>query len=276
MAGEILAGILGGSLALLSDAAHMLTDAAGLALALLAVRLAARPARGAMTYGWRRIEILSAQVNGAVLLALAGAIVFSAIRRLLTPGAVSGGTMVVVALAGILVTAAATYLLAGAGRESLNIEGAFQHTRTDLFAFLGTAIAGAVILATGFSRADPIASLLVVGLLLQAGFRLLRESARIVLEAAPRGLDPGEIGRSLAAEEGVVEVHDLHVWEVSAGFVSLSAHVLVASEADCHAVRRRLETLLRERFDLDHTTLQVDHERAAELIELEVRPPARG
>lgn len=276
MAGEILAGILAGSLALLSDAAHMLTDAAGLGLALLAVSLAARPAGGAMTYGWRRIEILSAQVNGAVLLALAGAIVYSAITRLVTPGAVSGGTMVVVALAGILVTAVATYLLAGAGRESLNIEGAFQHSLTDLFAFLGTAIAGGVILATGFRRADPIASLLVVGLLLRAGYRLLRESARVVLEAAPPGLDPNQIGRTLAAQAGVVEVHDLHVWEVSAGFIALSAHVLVAREADCHTVRRGLEALLRERFALDHTTLQVDHEQAPELIELEVRPPARG
>jgi cobalt-zinc-cadmium efflux system protein len=276
MTGEILGGVLGGSLALLSDASHMLTDAAGLGLALFAVSLAARPARGAMTYGWRRIEILSAQVNGAVLLALAGAIVYSAVRRLISPGPVSGGTMVVIALAGILVTGLATHLLAGAGRESLNIEGAFQHTLTDLFAFLGTAIAGGVILATGFRRADPLASLVVVGLLLRAGYGLLRESARVVLEAAPRGIDPNQIGRTLAAQEGVVEVHDLHVWELSAGFVSLSAHVLVASEADCHAVRRRLEELLHERFELDHTTLQVDHERPAELIELQVRPPARG
>jgi cobalt-zinc-cadmium efflux system protein len=267
---EVVVGVLAHSLAVVSDAAHMLTDAAAVGLSVVAVRVARRPAGGAMTFGWRRVEIMAAQVNGATLLVLALAIVWSAIDRLIHPQQVSAWWMVGVAAVGIAVNAVATATLAGAGRGSLNVEGVYQHVLTDLFAFIGTAVAGAVILLSGFERADPIASLVVAGLMGMSAYRLLRDSGRVFLEAAPRGLDPQEIGRTLARWPHVVEVHDLHVWEVSSGFPALSAHVLVGREVDCHAVRRELEGVLRERFKLEHTTLQVDHEGGRELIELEL------
>jgi len=262
MTGEVVAGIVASSLALLSDAAHMLTDAAALALALFALRIARRPPRGAMTYGFGRVEILSAQANGITLVLLGLWIVFEAIHRLVSPSGVHGAIVVVVALVGIVVNLAATFVLAGASRESLNVEGSFQHILTDLFAFVATAIAGGIILATGFVRADAIASLLVAASMLYAGTRLAIASGRVFLEAAPEGLDPQQIGRTLAAQPGVVEVHDLHVWEVTSGFPSLSAHVVVGAGRDCHELRRALQQELVERYGLRHTTLQVDHEAA--------------
>ncbi len=271
MAVEVLAGILAHSLALISDAAHMLTDAAALGLSILALRLAARPARGAMTYGFLRVEVLAAQANGITLLVLAGAIVYSAVGRLISPPTVSAWTVIVVALAGIAVNGAVIATLAGAGREAhMSVEGSFQHVLTDLFAFIGTALAGAVILLTGFERADPIASLLVAALMLRSAVGLLRASGRVFLEAAPPGLDPREIGHTLAAQPRVVEVHDLHVWELSAGYPALSAHVLVERDADCHATRWALQELLRERFGVEHATLQVDHEGGEELLQLQL------
>lgn len=276
MAGEVVAGIVAGSLALLSDAAHMLTDAAAIGLALFAGRLATRPPRGGFTYGLRRAEILSAQANGATLLALAAVIAYEAVRRLVDPPAVEGAIVLVVALVGVAVNLLATWVLAGAGRESLNVEGAFQHILTDLFAFVGTAIAGATILLTGFSEADGIAALVVAGLMVRAGWNLLRDSGRILLEAAPRGIEPREVAETLAAEPDVVEVHDLHVWEVSSGFPALTAHVLLAPERDCHQRRRDFEVLFRDRFGIEHTTIQVDHAAQPQApIELE-RPPRRG
>jgi cobalt-zinc-cadmium efflux system protein len=262
MAVELATGIVAHSLALLSDAAHMLTDAAALALALFALRISQRPARGAMTYGFGRVEILSAQANGITLVLLGLWIVYEAIHRLLAPPDVHGALVVLVALVGIVVNLAATFVLAGASRDSLNVEGSFQHILTDLFAFVATAIAGAVVLLTGFTRADALASLLVAASMLYAGTRLVIASGRVFLEAAPEGLDPQEIGQALAAHGGVVEVHDLHVWEVTSGFPSLSAHVVVGAGRDCHELRRALQLELRERFGLRHTTLQVDHEAA--------------
>jgi len=268
---EVVAGILADSLALLSEAAHMLTDAGAIALALVAARLAARPASGGFTFGLKRAEILSAQVNGATLVALAVVILAEGVRRLIDPPTVDGAPVLVVAVAGIAVNLLATWVLAGANRRSLNVEGAFQHVLTDLFAFIATAIAGIVILATDFGRADGIAALLVAGLMLRSGWGLLRDSGRVLLEAAPRGLDPDEIGRALAAEHHVVEVHDLHVWEVTSGFPSLSAHVLVESDADCHGIREQLEGLIDERFGIHHTTLQVEHGKPR-LVQMSRRP----
>jgi len=274
---EVVVGIIASSLALLSDAAHMLTDAAAIALSIVAIRLAARPARGMMTFGLKRVEILSAQANGLTLLILAVIILLEAVRRLIDPPAVEGGLVLAVALVGVVVNIAATWVLARANRQSLNVEGAFRHVLTDLYAFIGTAIAGAVILLTGFARADPIASMLVAALMLHSAYGLLVASGRVFLEAAPRGSDPQKIGEAMAAMAGVAEVHDLHVWEVTSGFPALSAHVLVRGGADCHEIRRQLETMLHERFALDHTTLQVDHE-GGELLRLEVAdglaPPA--
>jgi cobalt-zinc-cadmium efflux system protein len=273
MAVEVVAGILASSLALLSDAAHMLTDAGAIALALVAARLAERPAAGGYTFGLKRAEILSAQVNGATLLALAAVITYEGIRRLVDPPDVEGTTVLVVAVAGIAVNLAATSVLAGANRRSLNVEGAFQHVLTDLFAFVATAVAGAVVLATGFARADGIAALIVAALMLRSGWGLLRDSGRVLLEAAPKDLDPDEIGRTLAAQDHVVEVHDLHVWEVTSGMPSLSAHVTVRAGCDTQAHRRRLAELLEERFGIDHTTLQVEarHEGPLEIEPLRQR-----
>jgi cobalt-zinc-cadmium efflux system protein len=251
----------------------MLTDAAALGLSLVAVRLAARPARGHMTFGFKRSEILSAQFNGATLLVLGLFIVYGAIRRLVSPPAVSGLPVLVVALAGVVVNLAATLVLSSASRTSLNVRGAFQHIVTDLAAFILTAIAGAVILATGFSRADAVASLVIAGIMLTAAYRLLRDSGRIFLEASPLGLDPDRIGTAMAALPGVVEIHDLHVWEVTSGFPALSAHVLVGQADDCHVIGHRLKQLLHERFAIEHTTLQVEH-ASAELLSIEPSPGA--
>jgi cobalt-zinc-cadmium efflux system protein len=277
---EVVFAVIASSLALLSDAAHMLTDAAALALSLTAARLASRPAGGAMTYGLGRAEILSALANGVTLLVLALVIVYDAIVRLVTPPHVHGGPVLGVALAGVAVNLVAARLMAGGSDEeqrSLNVEGSYRHILTDLYGFIATAAAAIVILATGFSRADPIASLLIATLMLHASYGLLKESGRVFMEAAPTGLDPVEIGRTLAAEPGVVEVHDLHVWEVTTGFPALSAHVVVRAGDDCHEIRHVLQHMLSERFGVTHTTLQVDHEAAVQApLQIELAPPERG
>jgi cobalt-zinc-cadmium efflux system protein len=259
MVGEIVAGVIGGSLALLADAGHMLTDAAALGFALFAAAMSARPAVGRWTFGYSRLEILAAQANGLTLGLIALWVVWSAIHRLVDPTDVRGGLVLVVALAGAAASLAASLVLARASRESLNVRGAFLHVLTDVAAFGAAAVAGALILATGWDRFDPIASLAVAALMLWSSAQLLRESTTIFLERAPTDADPDEIGRALVAEEDVVEVHDLHVWTVTSGFPALSAHVLVTPGADCHAARRRLERTLAARFGLTHTTLQVDH-----------------
>jgi cobalt-zinc-cadmium efflux system protein len=265
---EVVVGFIASSLALISDAGHMLTDAGSIGLALLTMRLAQRPARGAMTYGLKRAEILSAQANGITLLLLSAWFVYEAIRRLIDPPEVEGGLVLAIALLGIVVNLLATWTISRANRESLNVEGAFQHILTDLFAFIATAIAGAIIyFSAGYNRVDAIAALVVAVLMLRAGYGLVRDSGRIFLEASPKGLDPEAVGHAIASHPGVASVHDLHVWEVTSGFPALSAHVLVAEDEDCHAERRELEHLLEERFDLHHTTLQVDHV-TPEVIEL--------
>ncbi len=277
MLAEVTAGVLASSLALLSDAAHMLTDAAALALSLVAARLAARPAGGAMTYGLGRVEILSAQANGVTLLILSVVIVVDALRRLVSPLHVNGVPVLIVAVVGVVVNLAAAAILArGSGAQrSLNVEGSYRHILTDLYGFIATAVAAVIILATGFDRADPIASLFIAGLLLYAAYGLLKQSGRVFLEAAPPGIDPDEIGRTLAGHPGVVEVHDLHVWEVTSGFPALSAHVVVRAGDDCHELRRVLQQIVAERFGISHTTLQVDHEAAPQPpLQIELAPGA--
>jgi cobalt-zinc-cadmium efflux system protein len=285
MAAEIVVGLLANSLALLSDAAHMLTDVAALVLALLAARLATRPAGGSMTFGLGRAEILSAQANGLTLLVLGLLIVYGAIRHLISPPDVNAGPVLAVALVGVVVNLLATRALGGehhaahdhrhaehahvpaADRppaRSLNVEGSYRHLLTDLFAFIATAVAAVVILATGFDRADAIASLLVAALMLIAAYRLLGASIRVIMEAAPAGFDPDQIGRVLASQPGVTEVHDLHIWEVTSGFPAASAHIVVDAGHDCHEVRRHLTRLLEDRFGLSHSTLQVEHARASQ------------
>ena len=269
MAGEVVAAIVADSLALLSDAAHMLTDAAAIALALIAIRLARRPPSGGYTYGLRRAEILSAQANGVTLLLLGGFIVYEGIRRLIDPPDVEGSLVLIVALVGIPVNLIAARLIATADRRSLNVEGAFQHIVTDLFAFVATAVAGAVILLTDYTRADGIASLLVAALMLWAAYGLLRDSGRVFMEAAPRGLDPERIGNALAGTEGVIEVHDLHVWEVTSGMPAVSAHLIVGRDADCHEARWKGARLLADSFGIEHSTLQVEHEHTDELLRID-------
>ena len=257
--GEVLVGLLIGSLALLADAGHMLTDAAAIALALVAMRLAARPATGSYTYGLRRAEILSAQVNGLTLAVLVVVFAVEGVRRLLDPPDVPGGAVAVVAAVGIVVNLAAAALIARADRRSLNIAGAYWHIVTDLFAFIATLAAGLVIRWTGWSRADAVAALVVAVLMALAAYRLLRDSSRIFLEAAPRGVDAGVVETAIRAVDGVVDVHELHVWEVTSGFPALSAHVLVDASADCHDRRLAIEERLGADFAIEHTTLQVDH-----------------
>ena len=256
---ELVVGLLSGSLALISDSAHMLTDAAAIALALVAIRLAARPASGGYTYGLKRAEILSAQANGITLLLLAAWFCYEGVRRLITAPPVEGGPVLVTALVGIVVNIAAAWSVSKANRTSLNVEGAFQHILNDLFAFIATAVAGLIVLTTGFVRADAVAALVVAALMIKAGWALLRESGRIFLEAAPRGVDPDRVGAELAAVEGVSEVHDLHIWEITSGEPALSAHVLVRPDVDCHAARVAIERVLYADH-ITHTTLQVDHQ----------------
>ncbi|MGI5258908.1 cation diffusion facilitator family transporter [Streptomyces angustmyceticus] len=259
MAVEVVIGVVAQSLALISDAAHMLTDAVSIVLALVAMRLAARPARGEYTYGLKRAEILSAQANGITLLLLSVWLAYEAVQRLISPPAVTGGLVLVTALSGIVVNLICTWLLSRANRSSLNVEGAYQHILTDLFGFVATALAGLIVLTTGFERADAIASLVVVVLMLRAGTGLVRESGRIFMEAAPAGLDPDALGERLVATDEVVEVHDLHIWQITSGQPALSAHILVAPGGDCHKVRRGLQELLSGEYGISHATLQVDH-----------------
>lgn len=272
MAFEVVVGIVAHSLALLSDAGHMLTDAAALVLSLIVIRLVQRPTGGRLTYGMRRAEVLSGQANGAVLLVLGVLVIYEAISRLITPPDVAGTLMTIVAAVGVVVNLAAAWVLAKANRQSLNVEGSFQHILTDLYAFMGTLVAGVVIIFTGFARADAIASIFVALLMIRSGFGLQRKAIRVLLESAPEGMAaPDDIGWAMARESQVTQVHDLHVWELAPGHPILTAHVLVSLEADCHAVRRGLERMLRERFSIAHTTLQVDHAQP-QLLTITRRP----
>jgi cobalt-zinc-cadmium efflux system protein len=245
MAVEVVAGLLAGSLALLSDAAHMLTDAASIGLALFAARLSARPAGGAFT------------VEGG--------------RRLGSPPHVDATAVIVVGAVGALVNVAAFWALSRSERQSLNVAGARAHVLADLYGS-GAAVAAGIVIATGGpAEVDALAALTVAGLMLRSGWSLLRSSARVLLEAAPRGIDPDEVGRTLAALPGIVEIHDLHVWEVTSGFVAVAAHVVVPPDDDCHLRRRELQAVLHDRFGIRHTTLQVDHESWQPLVQIEPR-----
>ena len=269
---EIVAGALADSLALLADAGHMLTDAVALGLAVLASWAAAKPPRGRWTFGFKRGEILAAQANGIILAVLAIWIVYEGVRRLIDPPDVRAELVGWVALVGVVISLAITALLARAQGESLNVRGAYLHVVTDVAAFVGTGVAAGLILLTGWDRFDPIASMLVAGLLLWGSYGLLKESGRIFLLAAPESAPPDEVGRAIASHPGVVDAHDLHVWTVTSGFPALSAHVLVETAADCHRIHLELEQMLHERFGLDHTTLQVEH--VGEDTGLEIRRSA--
>ena len=266
---EVVVGLIASSLALLSDAAHMLTDAGAIGLALVAASLAARPPSRKFTFGLGRAEILAAQANGATLLVLAGVLALESVRRLFDPPDVEGGLVIVVGVLGALVNVASAWALSRSERRGLNVEGAMAHVLTDLYGSIAAVIAGVLIVTTGFEQADGIAALLVSALMVRSGWRLLRDSFLILLEGTPKDIDIDEVGNTLARADGVVEVHDLHVWEVTSGFPALAAHVLVREGDDCHGRRRELELLLHDRFEISHTTLQVDHQHPDRLLTLD-------
>jgi cobalt-zinc-cadmium efflux system protein len=259
---EVVVAITSGSLVLLSDAGHMLSDVGAIGASLYAMRLAARPAAGAWTFGWKRAEILSAAGNGITLLVVSGLVAFEAIRRLIEPPAVEGGPVLIVALIGVGVNIVAAWILAKANRSSLNVEGAYQHILTDLYGLIGTVIAGIVILTTGFNRADSIASLVVVGLMLKASWELLRDSGRVLLEAAPNNIDLSEVRKHLLADAHVHDVHDLHVWTLTSNLPTLSAHIVIDDSCftDGHAPQLldSLQECLTGDFDVEHSTFQLE------------------
>lgn len=265
---EVVGGVLTGSLSVLADAVHMLSDNVSLALALLASWLAARPATPERTFGLKRAEVLAALANGVLLVALAIWIFVEAAMRLSDPPDVLAGWMLVIAAVGVCVNLAAGAALWRARGGSINVEAAFRHVGADLLGSIGIAVAALVVLATSWLRADPIVSIVIGCLILWSSWAVLRDATSILLEASPRGVDVRSVGERLAGAAGVVEVHDLHVWTITSGFPALSAHVLVRSDEDCHARRRELEWLLREEFGIVHTTLQVDHATGGDFVEI--------
>lgn len=259
MAGEVVAGLLAHSVALLTDAGHMLTDATALAVAIAVSRIAQRPAKGAYTYGYARVDALSGQASGITLLLLAAWFGVLAVRRLVDPSPVHGGVVTVVAAIGLVVNVCATLLAGRADQSGLNVRGVVAHLTTDVWAFGATLVAGLVVLTTGWNRADPVASLVVAAVLVWTGAGLVRAAGRVFLEAAPDGVDPHQLGQRMAAVDGVAEVHDLHVWQLGPGQPAVSAHVLVQPSHDCHAIGMAVRAVLADRYAIGHVTLQTDH-----------------
>ena len=268
---EVVGGVLTGSLALLADAAHMVSDNLALAIALVAVWLASRPSTPERSFGYQRAEVLAALANGVMLVALAVWILVEAWGRLREPPEVLAGWVAAVALAGLAVNLASAAILARAGHDTLNVRAALRHVLADALGSLGVLAAALVILLTGWRYADPLAGALIAILVLASSWTVLRDSVHILLEGAPRGIDPRELGRRLAEMPGVVEVHDLHVWTITSGFPALAAHVLVERGDDCHARRRELEDVLLREYGIEHTTLQVDHAAPPTLVSIESR-----
>lgn len=265
---EVVGGYLTGSLAVLADAVHMLSDNVSIALALVAVWLAAKPATPERTFGYKRAEVLAALANGVTLVALAIWIFVEAIKRLEDPQEVLGGWMLVIALVGIGVNLAAGAILYRARENSLNVEAAFRHVFADLLGSFGVAVAAVIILTTGWLQADALVSILIGVFVLVSSWSILRDATTILLEGAPKGIETGSVGQRLAGAPGVVEVHDLHIWTITSGFPALSAHVLVGRGEDCHQRRRELERLLDDEFGIAHTTLQVEHVGDTGLVEI--------
>ena len=267
---EVVGGLTTGSLALLADAVHMLSDNVALALALFAVWLADRPTTPERTYGYKRAEVLAALANGVALVALSSWIFYEAFQRFRDPPDVLGGWVLVIGVVGVAVNLAVGAILFRARSGSLNVEAAFRHVVADLLGSIGVVAAAVAILATGWLEADPLVSVLIGVLVLVSSWSILRDSTMILLEAAPSGIDTRAVGERLARAPGVVEIHDLHIWTITSGFPALSAHVLVGRGEDCHARRLELARLLDDEFGIEHTTLQVDHvgERG-ELVDLE-------
>jgi cobalt-zinc-cadmium efflux system protein len=256
---EVIGGLATGSLALLADAGHMLSDVLSLGLALFAVWLAGRPVTPNRSFGYKRAEILAALFNGVMLVAISIWIFIEAYRRMEQPPEILGGWMLVVAVLGLLVNIAGAVILSRSGGESLNVQGALRHVVADMLGSLGAIAAAGIIILTGWRYADPIISVFIGLLVLGSSWKLLRDSVNILLEQTPRGIDANEVGKKMAGVPGVEEVHDLHIWTITSGFPALSAHVLVGRDENCHARRHNLEELLAREYGIEHTTLQVDH-----------------
>jgi cobalt-zinc-cadmium efflux system protein len=255
----VVVGYAAESLAVLADAGHIAGDAGSLGHALFAAWLGSRPSTPERSFGYRRAEILAALANGVALVAIAIWIVVESLQRLRDPVEPVGRWVLAVGVAGLALNLGAAWILHRRGSQSLNVQGALRHVLADVLGSVGVILAGAIVLLTGWRYADPLVALAIAGLVLGSSWALLRDSVGILLESTPRELDAREIGRTMIEVEDVHEVHDLHVWTITSGFPSLSAHVLVAPEADCHGKRRELERVLEERFGVTHTTLQVDH-----------------
>ncbi len=268
---EVVGGLLTGSLALLADAGHMVSDVLAIALALVALTLARRPSSSRRSFGFQRAEILAAFVNGLALVLVSAWIVWEAVGRLANPPEILGGWMLAVAFAGLAVNAGAAAILARSGRESLNVEAAFRHVIADLLGSAGVLVAALVILVTGWDLVDPLVSIAIAALIVASAWGVLRDSTAILMEETPSGIDADAVARAIVDVPGVTSVHDLHVWRITSGFDALSAHVLVAQGEDCHGLRRDVERAIGERFGISHTTLQVDHDAADALIELRRR-----
>lgn len=272
LAVELLGGLLTGSLAVLADAGHMLADAGSLGLALFAASIASRPGASRRTFGLQRSEVLAALVNGLALVAVAVAVGVAAVGRFGDPPAIDGAGVLALGAVGLLGNVAATAVLAGGGRQDLNLEGVLRHSFADALGSLGVLVAGAFVLLGGSPLVDPLVGLLIAALVLVSSWRLIREPFDVLMESAPEGLDVDALGTSICAQEGVLSVHDLHVWTVTPGFGALAAHVVVAEGCDRDLTRRRLEVMAHERFGIDHTTLQMEEEAPERLLEVEPAP----
>jgi len=255
---EVAGAALSGSLALLADAGHVLADGAGIGLALLAIRFAARPASPQRTFGYYRLEILAAVVNAVLLFGVAGFVLVEAWRRLTEPPAVASGLMLAVAAAGLAANAGSMWLLRDGQQHSLNLRGAYLEVLGDLLGSVAVLAAAAVIALTGFQAADPIASALIGVLILPRTWRLLREAVDVLLEAAPKGVDLAEVRQHLIGTPGVTDVHDLHAWTITSGLPVLSVHVVLERGADAGKVLDGLGDCLAGHFDIEHSTFQLE------------------
>jgi cobalt-zinc-cadmium efflux system protein len=269
---EAVGGILTGSLAVLADAGHLLSDVGSIVLALIAARLASLPAAGRRTFGYQRSEVLAALVNGLLLVAVSVGIAVAAIGRLSDPPSIDGAGVLALGALGLAGNLAATFVLARGQREDVNLEGVLRHSAADALGSLGVVLAGAFVLLGGSAVVDPIVGLLIAALVLASSWRLIKEPFDVLMEAAPADLDVEGMGAALCSEDGVRSVHDLHVWTVTAGFRALAAHVVVARDSDRDLVRRRLELTLVERFGIEHTTLQMEEEADRALLRVENAP----
>jgi cobalt-zinc-cadmium efflux system protein len=272
---EAVGGVLTGSLAVLADAGHLLSDVGAIVLALIAARLATLPAVGRRTFGYQRSEVLAALVNGLLLVAVSVAIAIAAIGRFSDPPGIDGAGVLALGALGLAGNLVATWVLARGEREDINLEGVLRHSVADALGSLGVLLAGAFVLAGGSDIVDPIVGLLISALVLASSWRLIKEPFDVLMESAPASLDVEGMGAAICAEQGVRSVHDLHVWTVTAGFGAVAAHVVVARDSDRDLIRRRLELTLHERFGIEHTTLQMEEEAEGGLLRVENAPPGR-